>query len=43
VTAAYQHIAAEPLLKAADVVSARIDMLLSGADNVVAIAALRSQ
>jgi integrase len=37
VTAGYQHLGAEPLLQAADAVSAKIATLLSGADNVVAI------
>jgi hypothetical protein len=37
VTAGYQHVGAEPLLQAADTVSAKIDVLMSGADNVVAI------
>jgi integrase len=37
VTAGYQHVGAEPLLQAADTVSAKIETLLSGADNVVAI------
>ena len=36
-TAGYQHVGAEPLLQAADTVSAKIDVLMSGADNVVAI------
>lgn len=30
-----QHLSAEPLLKAADAVSTKIDALMSGADNVV--------
>jgi hypothetical protein len=35
VTAGYQHLGAEPLLKAADVVSAKVETLLAGADNMV--------
>ena len=41
VTAGYQLLAAEPLLHAADVVSARIDVLVSGADNVPTLAEAR--
>ena len=42
VTAGYQHVGAEPLLKAADAVSTRIETLLSGAENVVSLAGARS-
>jgi integrase len=41
VTAGYQHLSGEPLLRAADAVSAKIETLLSGADNVVSLASAR--